>query len=233
MILTKEEEQQIIKKEYEQIKNYIDNLSSSNFHDAYSKIENLDRICPYCNGKNISENYNNVHGKIKGETTGSFGLFCGSIYGWIDGKIQTGKTYYCLDCHKAWKKPDISYKDESDIVENLLYPFYFYFEDLEDIDDFLSDFDPDNPEEEYKTYKEARIAKIKEIEDSRFNEPSILRNFHPETIKWLVKNEYFGKYDFYDEILNWGDNKFKIWGCPIFEKPVFSFKKLLKNLFND
>lgn len=197
-----------IKKQYKQLENYLESVSSRQWNESYEESQKSKTICPFCFSKNVTQDIKRVQGKIDGNMSGSFGLFGGGMSGYVHGEIDTNEVYVCQDCKNVWKPEDSEYIGSKDVFYDLLRKFYFYIDGL----GREVDFDEDNPEEKYKSQEEKQKAHDKEHEEEYLKEANVLRNFYPETIRWYIHNNQNYEYDFFNEVEFWDNETFNKYG---------------------
>src|SRR2546421_12335979 len=117
----REERQAIIKKEYEDLMGYLDSQSDASLKSYIEKDAESRSVCPFCGNKELYQDIQNVNGEIHGETSGSWGLFGGSLYGHVDGKIKTDEVIHCKKCSNAWKPVKLEYSSVEDVLQSILH----------------------------------------------------------------------------------------------------------------
>lgn len=81
--------------------------------------------CSVCGKKEFVMKYREVTGKIKGETSGFFSLFGGSIHGYIDGSISTKPVLSCRNCENERLIRISSTTSIKNIISRQL-PYFWY-----------------------------------------------------------------------------------------------------------
>jgi hypothetical protein len=212
--------QEEIKKQYQQLENYLSSISSQHWSEEYQKGKKNKEECPFCNSKNITQDIKRVKGEIDADMSSSHYLFGGNSSMSVHGEIDTHEVLVCQDCKNVWKPYETDYKSASECFYSLLHNFYFWADGMKDLDDI--DFELDNPREKYNSREEKIAAEEKRLNDSYLSDECILRQFYPDVIRWYIKNSY-SEYNFYRDIEDWDDEWFEKFGFkmpPKEERPI-------------
>lgn len=80
-------------------KNEIEDYADSQYEKEVKRVKNKNEApCSICGKSEFVLKYRNVTGYIKGEVSGSFCLFGGSISGYVDGETKTKPVLSCRNC---------------------------------------------------------------------------------------------------------------------------------------
>lgn len=108
----------------DKIKKLAKEYANKHNRDQYKYKEEIDDICPKCKNKEIVNKITRVEGD--GYVSGSFRFGSGSIYG--SSKIDTNEVNHCNKCGNQWKKYNVSYKWDEDIIVDWLNDLNYVYE---------------------------------------------------------------------------------------------------------
>lgn len=196
-----------VRVQYRKLIQSLEDAAHEEYEESRKWADRVASTCPkYCTKKDIVKKIRRVQGKGSAEAFG--GLFYSSARASID--IDTNDVLHCNGCGTEWKIPEVKWVGKWDVFQGLLHQFYFFIDRYED----GVRYDPKNlaemrTKEEAVADWEERLAHYRDSKEGVW-----LRQFHPDTIRVAVGEAYF-KHDFYDEIANWSDSKFKLFGFTI------------------
>lgn len=157
-------------------------------------------ICPLCKSKNINDRIKRQQGTLDGSSNNSNynGLFFNSSYNSsaIHGKLDTNEVNKCNDCGYEWKKEEIYYTNEHEIIRNKLETVLYLLNDLTNYK--TCTFDDTDINEQYSSFEEKQKILYDYVYNSyRFKKvKEEWHGCHIESFKFLVidkLNEYWEK----------------------------------------
>jgi hypothetical protein len=207
----------LLKQEYASLSQEYEQLSEKHRKEQNRLYESRNGKCPRCQGTKIIDNIKRIQGGLEGSFSGSSIFGTGSITGNIHGEIDTNEVLKCSSCGNEWKylKQEYNYREKA--MTDLIYYFYKYFEKKQNADG--AKFDPEDLSETFSSLEEKQssmLAKAKEV----YQRPSILRNYHVQTVMQFLKNNSYQIQSFMKEILEYAPKFYEEWGCKTFSEEL-------------
>ncbi len=97
-------------------------VSTNNYKESTADSQKRNSTCPKCQSKNVTDRItrqqSSLDGKISGYSWSALTFGEGSINGSIKGKSDTNEVNKCKDCEHEWKKHEMVYESNRDILQN-------------------------------------------------------------------------------------------------------------------